>query len=315
MNRRSFLKKSSGVAGAMSIMGCQSFSNVKAPIFKLSLAQWSLNRHFSKQAEPHMDPLDFAKIARSYEIGAIEYVSLFYTGKVRDQAYLKEMKKRADNNNVKSLLIMIGREGNLGEPDKEKRIQVVENHYKWADAAKFLGCHSIRVNAASDTTKSDDEQMKLAADGLSRLTEYTAKLGMNTIVENHGGLSSNGMWLSGVMKLVDNKHCGTLPDFGNFAIDRKKDLWYDRYKGVTELMPFAKGVSAKSHEFDPKHPFVTFDGDKETDYLKMMRIVLDAGYRGYVGIESEGGGDQKTCIQQTKDLLLRVREKLTPEYA
>ena len=315
MNRRSFLKKTSIAAGAMSIMGCQTFSGTKEPIFKLSLAQWSLNRHFFKRSEPHMDPLDFAKIARSYDIGAIEYVNQFYMEKAKDQAYIKELKKRADDNGVKSLLIMIDREGRLGDPDKAKRIQTVENHYKWADAAKVLGCHSIRVNAASDGSKSFDEQMKLAADGLSRLTEYTAKLGMNTIVENHGGLSSNGEWLSGVMKLVGKKRCGTLPDFGNFAIDRKKGVWYDRYKGVTELMPYAKAVSAKSHDFDPKRPFVTFRGDKETDYLKMMRIVLDAGYRGYVGIESEGGGDQQKGIQLTKDLLVRVREKLTPEYA
>ncbi|MFO7936654.1 MAG: sugar phosphate isomerase/epimerase family protein [Kiritimatiellia bacterium] len=314
ITRRNFLRNSLITAGLTGLSGCQSFAGSKQPIFKLSLAQWSLNRHFFKRVEPHIDPLDFAETASSHGIKAVEYVSRFYSDKIRKPEYLKEMKLRADDNDVISVLIMVGGEGNLGDPDKAKRIQAVENHYKWADAAKFLGCHSIRVNAASDKSKSYDEQMKLAADGLSRLTEYTAELGMNTVVENHGGLSSNGQWLTGVMKLVNSKYCGTLPDFGNFAINRKKNEWYDCYKGMRELMPYAKSVSAKSYEFDPKRPWITFRGDRKLDYLKLMRIVLDAGYRGYVGIESEGKGDQHKNLDMTRDMLLRVREKLTPEY-
>ncbi len=177
---------------------------------------------------------------------------------------------------------------------------------------RVLGCHSIRVNAASKGTF--EEQQKLAADGLRRLTEYAEKKNLNVIVENHGGLSSNGEWLAGVMKMVDHPHCGTLPDFGNFRI--KDNEWYDRYKGVTELMPFAKAVSAKSHDFDPAKPLVTTNGDKETDYLKMMKIVLDAGYHSWVGIEYEGGkAEEMEGIKLTKELLERVRTELAPQYA
>jgi hypothetical protein len=129
----------------------------------------------------------------------------------------------------------------LGDANPEKRKQAIKNHYKWVNAAKFLGCHSIRVNAASSGTY--EEQLERAAEGLAGLTEYGDSQGINVIVENHGGLSSNGEWLSGVMKLVNKPNCGTLPDFGNFHD-------YDRYRGVEELLPFAKGVSAKSHEFD-----------------------------------------------------------------
>ncbi|MCH5375365.1 MAG: sugar phosphate isomerase/epimerase, partial [Planctomycetes bacterium] len=155
------------------------------------------------------------------------------------------------------------------------------------------------------------------ADGLRRLTEFGAKHDINVIVENHGGLSSNGKWLVGVMKLVDHPRCGTLPDFGNFAIDRNADQWYDRYQGVREMMPYAKAVSAKAYAFDKDRPWVTIDerSGKETDFLKMMRIVLDAGYRNWVGVESEGGQDQIEGIKDTKALLERVREKLAPEYA
>jgi sugar phosphate isomerase/epimerase len=192
---------------------------------------------------------------------------------------------------------MIDREGNLGDADEAKRKQAVENHYKWVEAAKYLGCHSIRVNAAS--SGSFDEQLERAADGLRRLSEFAAKHDLNVIVENHGGLSSNGKWLAAVIKTVDLPNCGTLPDFGNFGD-------YDRYLGVKELMPYAKGVSAKSHEFDEE------GNEVRTDYFKMMEIVLDAGYHGYVGIEYEGSKlPEAEGVRATKKLLERVREKFS----
>lgn len=316
-DRRDFLRTSACTAAGVTC-GQTLFAagEKKKPLFRISLAQWSLNRRFFKREEPHLDNLDFAKTARSLGIAAIEYVNQFFMDKANDKKYLAEMKKRAADENVRSLLIMIDREGNLGEPDEAKRTKAVENHYKWVEAAKFLGCHSIRVNARSDAKLSYDEQMKLAADGLRKLTEFGAQHGLNILVENHGGLSSNGKWLAGVMKRVDHPRCGTLPDFGNFAIDRKKNIWYDRYAGVKELMPYAKAVSAKSYAFDKKRPFVTIDqrGGKETDFLKMMRIVLSAGYRGWVGIESEGAGGQIAGIKATKQMLLRVRRKLDAEF-
>ena len=211
--------------------------------------------------------------------------------------YLKDLKKRADDLGVKTNLIMCDGEGRLGDPDNAKRTQAVENHYKWVLAAKFLGGHSIRVNAASGGEY--NEQLELAADGLSRLSEFAAKHKMNVIVQNHGGLSSNGEWLAAVMKKVSMKNCGTLPDFGNFHD-------YDRYKGVEETMPFAKAVSAKSHDFDES------GNETKTDYIKMMKIVLNHGYNGFVGIEYEGRQKpEMEGIKLTKQLLVKVRKELT----
>jgi len=260
--------------------------------FKISLAQWSLNKRLFGRREPKLDNLDFAKTARDFGIEAIEYVNQFFKDKAGDEKYLAEMKKRAADHGVKSLLIMCDGEGNLGDPDPKRRTQAVENHHKWVQAARFLGCHSIRVNAAS--RGSYEEQQKLVADGLHRLCEYAAEYKINVIVENHGGLSSNGAWLAAVMEKVNLPNCGTLPDFGNF-------YEYDRYQGVEELMPFAKGVSAKSHDFDE-------NGDeKQIDYYRMMRIVRDAGYYGYVGIEYEGSGlSEDEGIEATKRLLEKI---------
>ena len=196
---------------------------------------------------------------------------------------------------------MIDGEGALGAPDAAKRTEAVENHHKWVEAAQYLGCHSIRVNAQS--SGSYDEQIKLAADGLRRLTEFADPFGISVIVENHGGLSSNGKWLATVMKTVDHPGCGTLPDFGNFHLGGGE--WYDRYQGVEELMPFAKAVSAKSHEFDAS------GAETKTDYTRMLKIVAAAGYHGYVGIEWEGGKpDEMEGIRLTKRLLERVRSEL-----
>jgi len=243
-----------------------------------------------------MDNLDFAKTAREFGIDAIEYVNQFFMDKATDKKYLAGMKKRAKDHGVKSLLIMCDREGPLGDPDSNKRTQAVQNHHKWVEAARYLGCHSIRVNAQS--AGSYDEQLKLAADGLRSLSEFAAGHKLNVIVENHGGLSSNPKWLTGVMKKVNLPNCGTLPDFGNFPAE------VDRYEAVKLMMPFAKAVSAKSYNFDDK------GNETRIDYYKMMRIVLDAGYNGYVGIEFEGKqANAKTGILATKRLLEEIRKK------
>jgi sugar phosphate isomerase/epimerase len=300
-DRRGFLK-TTAAAGAALGMSAASVPTAwaeekKMPLFKISLAEWSLHRTLF---DGKLDNLDFPATAKKeFGIEAVEYVNQFFKDKAEDSKYLSELKKRAADAGVTNVLIMIDGEGSLGDPDEKKRTEAVENHHKWVEAAKFLGCHSIRVNAHSEG--SYDEQMKLAADGLRRLSEFGDKHDINVIVENHGGLSSNGAWLAGVMKKVDNKRCGTLPDFGNFQTSPGE--WYDRYKGVKELMPYAKGVSAKSHEFNGQ-------GDEvRTDYFKMLKIVLDAGYHGYIGIEWEGDSPgEAEGIKLTKKLLERVRD-------
>ncbi len=269
------------------------------PIFKISLAQWSLHRGLKSGA---IDHLDFAAIAsREFGIKAIEFVNSFFKDKAGDSAYLKEMNLRAADNGVLHNLIMVDGEGALGHADQAERAKAIENHKRWVEAASELGCRSIRVNARSQGTW--DEQMDRAADGLSRLTKFAEPFKINVIVENHGGLSSNGRWLAGVMKKVGLPTCGTLPDFGNFHLGGVKE--YDRYKGVSELMPFAKAVSAKAHDFDA-------DGNEtRTDYRRMMKIVVDAGYHDFVGIEYEGSKlDEYAGIRATKALLEKVRREM-----
>lgn len=302
LTRRSFVADSAALFAFATLAGSVQRQSVAAdgkPLFRISLAQWSLHKMLF---EKKLDNLDFARVTkREFGIDAVEYVNQFFKDKAGNKKYLGEMKKRAAGEGVKSLLIMIDGEGRLGDPDQKKRTEAVENHYKWVEAAKLLGCHAIRVNAGSAGTY--EEQQQRAADGLRRVSEFGATHDISVIVENHGGLSSNGAWLASVIKMVDHPGCGTLPDFGNFNLGNGKQ--YDRYKGVRELMPFAKAVSAKSHDFDDK------GNEIHTDYFRMMKIVLDAGYRGYVGIEYEG---RKTGevegIAATKKLLERVREEL-----
>lgn len=288
LDRRRFLAGVS-LGAATLATGWNPLRAAAEPWFKISLAQWSLNKAiFSKK----LDPLDFPKVAKEeYGINAVEYVNQFYKAKKNDDTYLKQLHERCKDLGVTSVLIMCDGEGSLGDPDTTARDKAVKNHHRWIDWAKVLGCHSIRVNADAKNKGSFDEQLERAADGLAKLTEYGDKQGINVIVENHGGLSSNGKWLSGVMKKVNHPRCGTLPDFGNFYD-------YDRYQGVTDLMPFAKGVSAKAYDFDAE------GNDTKIDYAKMLKIVKDAGYKGYIGIEYEGNKlPEPEGIKATKKLL------------
>jgi len=251
-----------------------------------------------------MTNLDFpAKAKNDFGISAVEYVNQFFKDKAKDQAYLAELKKRCDDNGVTSVLIMIDNEGFLGDTSKKARHLTVENHKKWVEAAKFLGCHSIRVNAYGEGSK--EEVAKAATDGLALLSEFAKGFELGVIVENHGSYSSDGQWLTRVISDTKMPNCGTLPDFGNFCI--KSDQTgkcieeYDRYKGVQEMMPCAKGVSAKSMQFDANGNCV------ETDYSKMLPIVKSAGYTGHIGIEySDGNLSEDEGIRATKALLEKV---------
>ena len=320
-NRRGFLKTSAvltaGLSAGLWTAGCgsdssgsgssDSSSEASDALFRISLAEWSLHRALFGG---DLDHLDFARTAQEdFGIDAVEYVNQFFMDKATDQAYLQDMKQRAEDVGVQSLIIMCDGEGALGHPNEQERTQAVENHHKWVEAAQFLGCHSIRVNAETEEEGSYDEQMQRAADGLRQLCEFADDYDINVIVENHGGLSSNGAWLAGVMEQVDHSRVGTLPDFGNFRIS--EDETYDRYQGVRELMPYAKAVSAKALNFNEQGEEV------DIDFEQMMRIVLEHDYHGYVGIEYEGseGLGEREGIQATKDLLVRVREQLSSEMA
>lgn len=279
----------------------------KAPFFKLSLAQWSLNKSIRFEGA---DPLDFAQRAQEMGFEGIEYVSQLYNKPIESigmDSVLSVLKANSKKYGVENVLIMVDGEGHLASTDDEERLKSIENHYKWVEAAKFLGCHSIRVNAHGKGTS--EEVAVAAVDGLGKLSEYAEKHGINVLVENHGGYTSNGAWLADVMKRVGKDNCGTLPDFGNFCQtigygsinDPNCKDPYDIYKGLKELMPYAKAVSAKSYDFDEN------GNQPKIDYLKMMKIVKEAGYTGFVGVEFEGSNvSEVKGIELTKNLLLKA---------
>ena len=305
LNRREFLT----VAGASAVTAARSLGSPRPaadPLYRISLAEWSINRPlFGGQ----MQHLDFARIAKSVGIEAIEYVNQFFKDKAKDAAFLREMNSRAQGEGVTQVLIMCDGEGNLGDPDAAKRQTAVENHHKWVEAAKTLGCHTIRVNGYSSGTP--EEQMKLVADGMHKLCEFADTHAINVVIENHGGLSSNGKWLVQTIRMANHPRAGTLPDFGNFRIagpsrtnpDVKVES-YDSYVGVAEMMPLAKGVSVKPRVWDSQ------GNSSDIDLLKMMKIVVDAGYRGHVGIEHGPEGKELEGVKQLRQQLEAVRDQL-----
>lgn len=297
MNRRTFIKNTSKTTLGMGL--ALSFPSYAMPMekelfFKISLAQWSLHRSLRAGK---LTTLDFpAKAKNDFDIHAVEYVNQFFFDKAKDHTYLKALKQRASDLNVNNVLIMIDGEGNLASTKKKMRSQAVENHYKWVEAAAVLGCHAIRVNARGKGDRT--EVAKTAEEGLHQLATFAKSHSIDIIVENHGGYSSHGDWLSGIMKNVDLANCGTLPDFGNF-------YEYDRYQGVKDMMPYAKGVSAKTNNFDGN------GNERDIDYVRMLQIVKDAGYTGHIGIEYEGAdNDEDKGIRKTKELLIKAAKKV-----
>lgn len=324
MKRRNFIKKTSQAALGLGFLGTNLLSSCNnaeettqqqsqqvqqeaALFFKLSLAQWSFHRSLGHEDnEKLFDHLDFAKKAKELGFEGVEYVAHFFKDKAEDMDYLKQMKQRAADNDIESLLIMIDGEGDLAINDDAKRKEGIENHYKWVEAAHFLGCHSIRVNVFGEGTA--DEMAYGAKDALSRLSEFAAKENMNILVENHGGMSSDADWMMKVMNEVNMNNCGMLPDFGNFCVRREGGgRWdgdcvqeYNMYKGVEMFMPKAVAVSAKSYNFDANGE------ETKIDYAKMLKIVKDAGYTGYIGVEYEGDAiSEEEGVIATRDLLIK----------
>ncbi|MCC7013266.1 MAG: sugar phosphate isomerase/epimerase [Planctomycetes bacterium] len=296
--RREFLTVTAGL-GALSALGCSGLGSAARSPFEISLAEWSLHRALYGN---QMTNLDFPSVARrDYDIGVVEYVNSFFKDKARDERYLGELLARCRDAGVANRLIMIDGEGELAHADDAERRKAVLNHQRWVDCAALLGCMAIRVNAAG--SGDPGEMQRRAADSLVQLANYGNDKKIAVIVENHGGWSSNGEWLAGVMKLAADPRVGTLPDFGNFNLGGGKT--YDRYQGIAEMMPFAKAVSAKSHEFDERGEEV------HTDYHRMLRIVTQAGYHEHVGIEYEGEKHSEfEGIRLTKALLEKVRAEL-----
>jgi len=275
------------------------------PLYQVSLAEWSLSRPIFAGEMRH---LDFPTLAKGVGIDAIEYVNQFFMDKARDRAYLTDMKRRADDAGVAQLLIMCDNEGRLGDPEEAIRQTAVDNHHKWVEAATFLGCHTIRVNGYSTGTA--DEQSKLVADGLRRLCEFADPHGINVVVENHGGHSSNAKWLMETIRRVNHPRAGTLPDFGNFKLSPTRAVpdgpleTYDSYQGVAEMMPLAKGVSVKMKVYD------AHGGQHDIDLKRMMKIVLDSGYHGHAGIEHVPGSGELAAVARVREQLESVRDEL-----
>ena len=313
--RRAFLGGAGALGGAVLLARLGAAQQAPAPkpatapaapakLFPLSLAQWSLHRALQAR---RMDNLDFPAVAkRDYGIDAVEFVNTFFKDKAQDLAYLRELRKRADDEGVRCCLIMVDGEGQLAHPDEDLRKKAVDAHKKWINAAAFLGCHSVRVNL--DGEGSARSMRKSAVASLQSLGNFADPLELRVLVENHGGRSSDGEWLAEVMTEAEHRRVGTLPDFGNFQLEDGKS--YDRYKGVGELMPWACAVSAKSYDFDAQ-------GEETTiDFRRMLKIVTDAGYRAWVGIEYEGEKlSEPDGIRATKKLLEKVRDELAAELA
>ena len=302
MKRRNFLSVTLTAGIASSVFPSTNFLKLNSiENLKISLAQWSLNKSIKNGKLPI---LDFAKKARSFDIEGIEFVSGLDTRdtdileRMSMNSLAKELIKRSDDYGIDNVLFMIDNQGDLASSNKNERFQAIDNHKRWIDLSAEIGCKTMRVNLNGE--KDLNKWTKNSVKSLTALNKYNENI--NVVVENHGGLSSSGKYLSNVMSKVKLENCGTLPDFGNFCMNGSPwgncTQMYDRYLGTEELMPYAHAVSAKSYDFDDE------GNETSIDYKRMMEIVKRSGYQGYVGIEYEGNrlGEDDGIIA-TKKLL------------
>jgi sugar phosphate isomerase/epimerase len=314
-DRRTFLKQASITAGGFALANTLSSFDMlslegKKYDFKISLAEWSLHKALFSGS---ISNLDFPEVAKKqYGFEAVEYVNQFFKDKAKDSTYLKQLDQRCKDNGVKSVLIMIDGEGPLADKDNTNREKAIENHYKWVEASKLLGGHAIRVNLHGEGN--ENEWHSAAVKSLTKLTEFATKLDMTILAENHGGFSSSAKLMVDVIKEVNHPQCRTMVDFANFCVRREKgDLyespcveWYDKYKGVEELLPYAKGVSAKTFDFNAE------GNESKTDFTRMLKLVKAVGYQGYVGVEYEGERlSEPEGIKASKLLLEKIRKQIS----
>ena len=308
ITRRKFLKNSAMCTGAVIMHPMLKAVAIQESDLQISLAEWSYHR--ALQAGK-IDHLDFASLAKNkFGISAVEYVNGFFGGKKKNfreagksSKYLGEMLKRSNDAGVINHLIMVDDEGSLAGLNEKARLKSVDDHRKWLDAAKFLQCKTVRVNLHGEGNS--DNKKKASVDSLGRLGDMAADMNLNVVVENHGSDSSKGIWIASIMKEINKQNVGTLPDFGNFCISHPWgttqdgcDDEYDRYKGIEEMLPFAKGVSAKTYDFDGngEQPLI--------DYKRMLDIVKASGFKGYIGVEFEGNTQpEEEGIRKTKALV------------
>lgn len=307
--RRRFIKQSLIGTAAISLPIVSSCTAQRVHAPKISLAQWSLNRAFRKG---ELQAIDFAAITRKdYGLDAVEYVNSFYAENKNNQAFWADMQNRAEGEGVESLLIMVDAEGELGNANDAIRLQAVDNHKTWVDIAAQLGCHSIRVNAFGDADRAIIK--RALVDGLGRLCEYSETADIHVIIENHGLYSSDADFVIEVVQEINNPYMGTLPDFGNWCTsvqwggtrDDSCEYIYDLAKGVELFMPYAKGVSAKTYDFNEA------GGQDRIDYINLLQIVKNHNYSGYIGIEYEGENlSEPDGIKATQNLIERTWSQL-----
>lgn len=321
MRRKKFISNLTYAGVGMSYFGITAFdsktkkktisSSIEKKFFKISLAQWSIHKMID---EGKISPYSFAELAKKWGFEGLEYVNDLYKDvmnaknkSIALKQFVKKNNELAQQHELKNLLIMIDNEGDLSVTNKNDQLNAIENHKLWIETAAQMGCHSIRINLFGTNNISDWK--KTSIESLGAIADFAKPYDLNILVENHGYLSSNAKLLVEVINTVNKNNCGILPDFGNFCLRREGDeRWdtpcieeYDKYVGIKELMYKNMGsVSAKSYDFD-KNGYET-----TINYERMMKILKEANFSGYIGVEYEGESlSEEAGTKATRDLLLK----------
>jgi len=281
ISRRSFIEKSAflGMTGFIAPVLDTGFKASATPRMiydDISLAQWALVQEIR---DGKWKTLDFPKVAREdFGLNGIEFVNTLF--EVPHVNYLNQLKKNADEHDVKMVLIMVDAEGDGCEPTKELRKQFVINHKKWIDIAHYLGCVAIRTNCRGPKDVDKNEALKWAVESYNMLLEYSVKANISVVIENHGGVSNDADWMVSLFKEVDNLYFGSYPDW------RRPSDTFNNVEYLEKMLPWAGGMSYRNQP-------------TEELTAKLIQLCKDSGYKGWYGIESSGREE----IAKGRDLL------------
>jgi sugar phosphate isomerase/epimerase len=249
----------------------------------ISLANWSIVQSFRAGK---WKLLDMPRILRDVlKINGLEYVNTFFENPTIE--YLRKLKRNCEDYGMTSVLVMVDDEGNTASLDKAERMQAAVAHRKWIDIAHYLGCHAIRCNLRGGPKEwqQDKDVAKRGAEVFLDILEYAKGSGLNVLIENHGGASSDPDVLLELMRLVNHPKFGMLVDTGNW------NPGVDRYEATRKLIRYGKGMSVKG----------TWGPNKRADFdmEKLLQVCIDGGYHGWWGIEV--GWRRPEGVQATPD--------------
>ncbi|HEY6166627.1 MAG TPA: sugar phosphate isomerase/epimerase family protein [Verrucomicrobiae bacterium] len=267
---------------------------------QLSLAAYSFREFFkdsahkrSKEPVPDkaIDLFNFIDFCAEHGCDGAELTAYYFPKDVTDE-YLLKVRRHAFLRGVAVSGTSVG--NNFAHPKGEKRDQEIADVKRWIDRAAVLGAPHIRIFAGVPPKGTDPTTARaMCLDAIEECCDYAGRHGIFLGLENHGGIVATPEELLDLVKRVKSPWFGVNLDTGNFRIA-------DPYAGLTQAAPYAVNVQLKA-EINRGEK----GADEPADLPRLVKILRDANYQGFVALEYEAKEDPWTAVPR---LLKQMKE-------